>query len=90
MTTLAEIESILEDGLSLAQKLAPIVGPAFGPAGAAAGALIGQLAGFADTVVPQIQNDATIIASGDPTKLLALQAQLQAENAALNAQVAAS
>lgn len=83
--TLQGFESVLEDGLALTQKLAPLA--ALG--GPAAGA-IGQLAGLAGKVLPQIEADAAILGSGDLTKIKALQTQLQAENAALAAQIDAS
>lgn len=87
--TLQGFESVLEDGLALTQKLAPLAALG-GPAAGAIGGVIGQLAGLAGKVLPQIEADAAILGSGDLTKIKALQTQLQAENAALAAQIDAS
>lgn len=87
--TLEGVESALEAGLALVGKLAPLASLG-GPTAGAIGSLVGELATWADATVQQVTNDAAIIGSGDVTKIQALQAQLQAQNAALNAQIAAS
>lgn len=89
MTTLLQIETSLEAGLLFVQKVAPLAALG-GPAAAAIGATVAQVAGIAATILPQIETDADIIGSGDVTRIRQLQAQLEAENAALNAKVAAS
>jgi hypothetical protein len=86
---LTGFEAILEKGLEIAQEAAPFAALG-GPAAAAIGETIGSLAGLAEKVLPQLEADATIIASGDTTKIKALQAQLQAENASFAQQIAAS
>jgi hypothetical protein len=84
--TLADIEAALEKGLELAVKLAPLAGLG-GPAAAAIGTTIGNLAATADEILKSIEGDAAIIASGDLTKIRALQKDLQAQNKALNAEI---
>ena len=88
--TLSEIEAALEQGLGYVQALAPLAGSLGGPAGIAIGNAVSQAAGVASAILTQVEGDATIIASGDLTKIRALEVSLQAENAALIAQVAAS
>lgn len=87
--TLAEVEAALEQGLTFVQLLSPIAALG-GPAAGSVGTIVGNIAGLAATLLPQIENDATIIASGDTTKIKALQVQLQAQNAILAAQIDAS
>lgn len=87
---LSDIEAGLEKGLDFVKTWAPIASTLGGPAAAAIGTAIGQVAGLAEQVIPAIENDVTIIGSGDLTKIKALQAQLQQENASLAAQIAAS
>jgi hypothetical protein len=87
--TLASVEAALEQGLKLVGQLAPLAGIG-GPAAGAIGTLVGELATWASATVTQVTSDAAIIGSGDVTKITALEQQLQAANAALNAQIAAS
>lgn len=87
--TLDQAEAALETALVLTQKLAPLAS-VFGPAGAAAGATIASIAQLGATVLAEVSSDATIIASGDLTRIRALQASLQTENAALAQEIAAS
>lgn len=87
--TLAQAESVLATGLAYVQELAPLAALA-GPEGAAIGATVGQIASTASTVLAAVESDAAIIASGDLTKIRALEAQLQAANVTLGAQVDAS
>lgn len=87
--TLAEIEAAIETALATAEKLAPL-GAVFGPVGAAAGAAIAGLAALGEKLLAEIAPEAEIIASGDLTRIRALQASLQAQNAVLAGQVAAS
>lgn len=87
--TLAQVESAAEEALSLVSQFAPLAALG-GPAAGAIGVLVGQAASTVDALVTQISGDAAIIGSGNLTAITALQAQLQAQNAALAAQVAAS
>jgi hypothetical protein len=87
--TLAEAETVLEEALSLAAKLAPLAGLG-GPVPGAIGLVVGNLASMGATLIAQITSDASIIGSGDLTRINALQAQLQAQNTTLAAQIAAS
>lgn len=87
--TLTQIETALEDGLAFVQKFAPLAALG-GPAAGAIGNAIGEIAGAAAAILPQVQGDAAIIGSGDVAKITALQGQLQAANASLAAQIAAS
>ncbi|HEY5411106.1 MAG TPA: hypothetical protein VIJ94_10315 [Caulobacteraceae bacterium] len=86
---LQQIESALETGLKYVQEIAPLAALG-GPAAAAIGATVAQVAGMATEVLTAVENDAAIIASGDLTKIRALEASLQAENKQLAAQIAAS
>lgn len=88
--TLAEIEEALEKGLEYVQALAPIAGALGGPAGVAIGETVAKVAGAASAILTAVENDAVIIASGDPTRIRALQQALQAENDTLAAQIDAS
>jgi hypothetical protein len=87
--TLADIEKYLDQGLKLVQQVAPLAALG-GPAAGAWGAVVANVAGTADGLLVAVESDAAIIATGDVTKIKALQAQLQAENAKLAAQIAAS
>jgi hypothetical protein len=87
--TLGQVEAALEQALTLVSELAPLAALG-GPAAGAIGAVVGKIAETADTLVTAVGNDASIIAGGDITKITALQAQLQAQNATLAAQIAAS
>ena len=87
--TLAQVESALEVGLSLVSKLAPLAALG-GPAAGAIGLVVGNVASMADALITQVTSDAGIIAGGDLSKIQALQVQLQAQNTALAAQIAAS
>jgi hypothetical protein len=86
---LAQVENALETGLVLVQKLAPLAALG-GPAAGAIGEVVSKLAGAAAQIVPAVENDATIIAGGDPAQIRALQAQLQQQNVALAQQIADS
>jgi multidrug efflux pump subunit AcrA (membrane-fusion protein) len=86
---LASIEEALEKGLEYVQALAPLAG-VFGPAAGAIGQTVSTIAAGAKAVLDEIEADVEVIASGDLDRIRALQAQLQAENAALGAQIAAS
>lgn len=88
--TLAEIENALTTGLTYVQALAPLAGALGGPAGAAAATIVETIATETANIVGQVEGDAEIIASGDLTRIRALQAELQSQNAALAAQIAAS
>lgn len=85
--TIQQIEDALSEGLSLVSKLAPLAALG-GPVAASIGAVVGQIASTGAAVLSAVENDATIIGSGDLTKIRALQAQLQTANAGLAAQVA--
>jgi hypothetical protein len=87
--TLASVEAALEEGLSFVSKLAPLASLG-GPAAGAIGAVVGQIAATASTLLTAVENDAAIIAGGDLAKIRTLQASLQAQNATLSAQIAAS
>ncbi len=87
--TLAQVEAALEQGLSLVSQLAPLAALG-GPAAGAIGVLVGHIASTADTIITQISSDAAIIAGGNLTQITALQVKLQAANADLAAQIAAS
>lgn len=87
---LADLESFADSVLKAIKTAAPVIGSVTGPTGAAIGAAVGQVAGALDTALTEATTDAEIIASGDVGRITALQAQLQAENADLAAQVAAS
>lgn len=87
--TLTQIESALEEGLSLVSKLAPLAAIG-GPAAGAIGVTVGNIATLADTLLTQVTSDASIIAGGNLTQITALQQSLQAQNATLAAQIAAS
>jgi hypothetical protein len=87
--TLAQVESALGSALSLVQEFAPLAALG-GPAAGAIGTLVGDLAGAASAIVAQVTSDESIIASGDVTTITALQQQLEAQNTALQAQIAAS
>lgn len=87
--TLAQVESALESGLDLVSELAPLAALG-GPAAASIGATVGQIAGAAAAIVTAVSNDETIIAGGDVSSIQALQAQLEAANTELAAQIAAS
>lgn len=87
--TLAQVEAALNQGLTLISQLAPLASLG-GPAAGAIGVTVGAIAGAAEKIVAQVENDATVIAGGDPTAIRALQAQIQAENDKLAAQVDAS
>lgn len=83
---ITEIEDFLDKGLKIVQQVAPLASLG-GPAAGAWGQVVANVAGTADGLLSGVEADATIIASGDTTKIKALQAQLQAENAALNQKV---
>lgn len=87
--TLAEVESVLEEGLAFVSKIAPLASLG-GPAAGTIGAVVGQVAATADALVTAVSNDASIIAGGDLTAIQALQTQLQAQNATLAEQIAAA
>jgi hypothetical protein len=87
--TLTEVETALETGLSLVSTLAPLAALG-GLAAGSIGVTVGQVASLADTLVTQISGDAAIIAGGNLTAITTLQAKLQAANATLGAQIAAS
>lgn len=86
---LPQIEAAAEQALGLVSQLAPLA-MLGGPAAGAIGALVGQVASTVDTIITQVSGDAAIIAGGDLAKIQALQVQLQAANANLAAQIAAS
>lgn len=86
---ITDIESALETGLLLTAKLAPF-GALAGPAGAAVGDTVAQIAALGATLLQAVSDDAAVIGSGDLTRIRALQAKLQAANADLAAQIAAS
>lgn len=87
--TLADIEAFAEEGLALVSQVAPLAALG-GPAAGAIGILVGQVAGTVDTLVTQVSGDAAIIAGGNLTAITNLQTQLQAQNVALAATIAAS
>jgi hypothetical protein len=87
--TISQVESALESALSLVAEFAPLAALG-GPAAGAIGTLVGNLAGAAEAIVTQVTSDEAIIASGDVTTITALQSQLEAQNAALQAQIAGS
>lgn len=86
---ISQIEDFLDRGLKIVEQVAPLASLG-GPAAGAWGQVVANVAGTADNLLSGIEADATIIASGDTTKIKALQQSLQAENAKLNAQVLAS
>lgn len=86
---LPQIEAAAEQALALVSQLAPLA-MLGGPAAGAIGVLVGQVASTVDTIITQVSGDAAIIAGGDLAKIQALQVQLQAANANLAAQIAAS
>ena len=88
-TTLEGVEAAVNLGLNLVTELAPLADVG-GPTAAAAGVLAANIASGLETVISAAENDATIIAGGDITKIKALQAQLQAANAAMQPQLDAS
>lgn len=88
--TLQEIETALATGLSYVQALAPLAGSLAGPAGAAIGETVAKVAGTAETILTQVESDAAILATGDITKIRALEQSIQAENTQLLAQAAAT
>ena len=87
--TLAQIESAAEQALALISEFAPLASLG-GPAAGAIGTAVGQIASTVDTIVTQIAGDAAIIQGGNLTAITALQAKLQAANATLAAEIAAS
>lgn len=89
MITLTQIETALEEGLTLVSQLAPLAAIG-GPAAAAIGVTVGQVASMADTILTQVSGDAAIIAGGNITAITDLQVKLQASNAALASQIATS
>lgn len=87
---LAQIESFLDQGLQFVQKAAPLIGQFTGPAGAAIAETVATVAGTADVMLKEVEADAAVIASGDVARIKELQTRLQAENAQLAAQIAAT
>lgn len=87
---LSDVEAALQQGLQYIQALAPLAGSLGGPAGVAIGETVSKVAGTAATILAAVEADGTIIASGDPTRIRALQQAIQAENDTLAAQVDAS
>jgi hypothetical protein len=87
--TLAQAEVLLEEGLAFVSKIAPLAALG-GPAAGAIGLVVGNIAAMGATLLAQVSSDAAIIASGDLSKITALQNQLQAANSTLAAQIAAS
>lgn len=88
--SLSDIEHAIETGLNYAKQLAPLAGLIGGPAGAAIGTTVGSIADMASQLLAAVENDAAIIASGDLTRIRALEHEVQTENAALIKQIAAS
>lgn len=88
--TLDDIEAFMAKGLDYVQALAPLAGALAGPAGIAIGETISKVAATASAVLTAVEADASIIASGDPTRIRDLQAQIQAENDTLAGQIDAS
>jgi hypothetical protein len=86
---LPALESFAEQALALVAKAAPLA-TIGGPEAGAIGGMVGQVAETLDLLITNASGDAAIIAGGDLTKIRALQAQLQAENAELASQIAAS
>ena len=87
--TLAQVEGVLKSALGVVQELAPLAALG-GPAAGAIGLVVGNIASAADAIVTQVTSDASIIAGGNVATITALQAQLEAENTALAAKIAAS
>lgn len=86
---LPALESFAEQALALVAKAAPLASIG-GPEAGAIGLLVGQAASTLDLLVTNASGDAAIIASGDLTKIRALQAELQIQNAELASQIVAS
>lgn len=87
--SLQQIETALETGLDYVTKLAPLAALG-GPAAAAIGNIVATIASEGETILSEVSGDASIIAGGDLTKITALQAQLQQQNAQLAQQIAGS
>lgn len=76
--TLAQIEAGVQAALNLAAAFAPLAALA-GPSGAAVGSAVVMAADAVNTVIAQVEGDASIIASGDLAQIKALQSQLAAQ-----------
>jgi hypothetical protein len=88
-TTVEAVENALNGGLQLIEKLAPLASLG-GPTAASIGTIVAELATVASNILAQVESDASIIAGGNLAAIQALAQKLQAANAKLAAQIAAS